>query len=47
MHKAERALAAGDRDKARKLAGIFVERWESADDRPPAFARMSAILSTK
>jgi hypothetical protein len=45
VRKALRAEKHGDHETARKLAQRFVDRWDEADERPPALAQMKAILA--
>ncbi len=44
---ANRALKAGDLRTAKKLATLFVERWDAADQVPPVLAEMQKIVDTK
>ncbi len=45
VRKALRAEKRGDLETAHKLARIFVDRWDTADERPPMVAEMKRVLA--
>ena len=47
VRRALRAQKSGDKATARRLTKAFVDRWDTADEFPPALAQMNAILASK
>jgi len=45
VRAAKRAEKRGDAKRAQELARAFVERWDAADERPPALADMKRVLT--
>ena len=45
VRAARRALARGDRERARQLAGQVVKAWSRADEAPPALADMRRLVA--